>query len=273
MPNPNWEQIREEWETSKVTLKALAEKHDVKLGTLKSRKSREKWSRDATKKDATKTKGLQPKKERDATTGKFVKGNKVAVGNKGNSNPVNKFTERNTAALKHGLFAKYLPDETLEIVNEIDSISPIDILWMNIKMQFASIMRAQQIMFVNDVDDMTKEVRKEIDSADFESKEYEIQFAWDKQANFLNSQSRAMAELRNMLKQFSEMAHEDDDRLLEVKRIEASIVKTEKETEFIEERTKQIKGEKKDTSMLEALIEGRKQYEQMMKEREDNEQD
>lgn len=36
----NWESIRHEWESSKVTLKDLAEKHDIKLGTLKSRKSR-----------------------------------------------------------------------------------------------------------------------------------------------------------------------------------------------------------------------------------------
>ena len=39
---------------------ALAEKHDVKLGTLKSRKSRETWVRGAPKKDAT-------KKKKDAT--------------------------------------------------------------------------------------------------------------------------------------------------------------------------------------------------------------
>lgn len=50
----SWENIRKEYEASNVTLKELAEKHDIKLGTLKSRKSREGWSRDATKKDATK---------------------------------------------------------------------------------------------------------------------------------------------------------------------------------------------------------------------------
>jgi len=61
---PNWEKIQNEWETTKITFKALAEKHNVKLGTLKSRRSREKWSRDATsKKDATPTKKMQPKKE------------------------------------------------------------------------------------------------------------------------------------------------------------------------------------------------------------------
>lgn len=53
---PNWDEIRLEWETSKITLVALAEKYDIKLGTLKSRKSREQWSRDPSKK-------LQPKKD------------------------------------------------------------------------------------------------------------------------------------------------------------------------------------------------------------------
>lgn len=49
----NWDKIRNEWETTKITFKALAEKHGVKEGTLKSRRSREQWSR---KKDATKKK-------------------------------------------------------------------------------------------------------------------------------------------------------------------------------------------------------------------------
>lgn len=61
----NWEQVRNEYETTNITLKALAEKYEIKLGTLKSRKSREGWSRDATlKKDATKIKKVAtPKKD------------------------------------------------------------------------------------------------------------------------------------------------------------------------------------------------------------------
>jgi len=39
----------------------------------------------------------------------------------------------------------------------------------------------------------------------------------------------------------------------------------------IRTETQRLKGDKKDTSMLDALVEGRKQYEQMMKERENNE--
>ncbi|SES02841.1 Terminase small subunit [Salipaludibacillus aurantiacus] len=61
----DWQKIKKEYETSDITLKALAEKHGVKLGTLKSRKSREKWTRGATKKDAT-------NRIRDATEKKEV---------------------------------------------------------------------------------------------------------------------------------------------------------------------------------------------------------
>jgi phage terminase small subunit len=68
----DWNEVRREYETSKITLAALAKKHDVKLGTLKSRKSREKWSKESpgkvatkNKKDATIQKRMQPKKEHE----------------------------------------------------------------------------------------------------------------------------------------------------------------------------------------------------------------
>ncbi|WP_427071060.1 terminase small subunit [Lysinibacillus fusiformis] len=67
----NWDEIKHEWETTMITLADLAEKHSIKLGTLKSRKSREKWSRDATEKDATKTKKVATIKE-DASKEKEV---------------------------------------------------------------------------------------------------------------------------------------------------------------------------------------------------------
>ena len=62
---PNWEVIQKEWETTKIIFKALAKKHEAKEGTLKIRRSREKWTKDATnKKDVTITKKIQPKKQR-----------------------------------------------------------------------------------------------------------------------------------------------------------------------------------------------------------------
>jgi phage terminase small subunit len=63
----NWENIRKEYETTNITLKALAEKYGIKLGTLKSRKSREGWSRDPTIKDATPKKKKVAKPKPDAT--------------------------------------------------------------------------------------------------------------------------------------------------------------------------------------------------------------
>ena len=166
--------------------------------------------------------------------------------------------KKNKNAVTHGLFAKYLPKETLELVEQIEDVSPLDILWMNIKVQFAAIMRAQKIMWVQSRDEMIKELKKKKsyvgDLSESEEIEYEFQFAWDRQATFLNSQSRAMSELRSMLKQFTEMAREDDERMLEVERMKTMITKAKKETEFIEEKTKLLKGDTKDTSLLEALI-------------------
>lgn len=219
---PNWDLIKKEWETSNITLKDLAEKHGVKLGTLKSRKSREKWSRDATKKDATKTKGLQPKVG-------APKGNKNAVGNKGNPNPKNQFTERNTMALKHGLFSRYIPKETLEIMGMLDEKDPADLLWDQIMIQYAAIIRAQSIMFVTDKNEMIKELKKEKETENSSEIEYEFQFAWDRQATFLNAQSRAIAELRSSIKQFLELAHEQDERRLKLEKMQLNIEKTKAE--------------------------------------------
>ena len=63
----NWDEIKQEWETTKVTLAALAEKYDIKLGTLKSRKSREAWARGTAKKVATKKKRVATNSKKDAT--------------------------------------------------------------------------------------------------------------------------------------------------------------------------------------------------------------
>jgi len=67
----NWDDIRNEFETSNITLAALAEKYGIKVGTLKSRKSREGWTRgspeNAAKKDATKTEKVATLKKKVAT--------------------------------------------------------------------------------------------------------------------------------------------------------------------------------------------------------------
>jgi uncharacterized protein YjcR len=109
----------------------------VKIGTLKSRKSREAWSRDPTKKDAAKKQKVASQK------------NKAAPRNRsGNPNPNNQFTKRNKAAEKHGMFSKFLPEKALEIMNHMQEHSPADLIWDQIQIQYAAIIRAQRIMFV-----------------------------------------------------------------------------------------------------------------------------
>lgn len=98
-------------------------------------------------------------------------------------------------------------------------------LWESIELHYANIIYSQSIMFVKDKEDITKEVKKtesvSSESMDIEKVEWEIQFAWDKQANLLNAQSRAFAEFRNLIKQFDELAHVDDKRRLELEKMRA----------------------------------------------------
>src|SRR5690625_4363795 len=141
--------------------------------------------------------------------------------------------KKNSNARTHGLFAKHLPKETLEIMGSINEIKPLDILWTNIQMQFASIIRAQKIMYVHYDDDHTEFVTSEKDDDFGMHKQIEVHAAWDKQATFMNSLSRSMAELRNMLKQYVELSTHDDDRLLEVQRMQSIIDKNKAEIDKI----------------------------------------
>ena len=112
---------------------------------------------------------------------------------------------RNKNAEKHGFFSKYLPPETLEIMQAIEGKSPLDILWDQIMIQYTAIIRAQQIMYVRDRADMTKEQTLSGDTSDA----WEVQQAWDKQANFLQAQSKAMTALNGMIKQYEDMLKKD----------------------------------------------------------------
>ncbi|HBG3963685.1 TPA: hypothetical protein KQC72_003505, partial [Clostridioides difficile] len=112
-------------------------------------------------------------------------------------------------AEKFGFFSKYLPEETRELIQEISIKDKFDILWEQITIQYAAIIRAQKIMYVKDKEEMIKKLKKHESTENGEKIEYEFQFAWDRQASFLNAQSRAMSELRSLIKQYDEMIHKD----------------------------------------------------------------
>lgn len=174
--------------------KEIAEKYDVSVNTVKSWKQRHGWSRE---KGAPSTKGVHTKR-----TGAPA-GNKNAVGNRGGSAP-----KGNQNAKTHGLFAKYLPAESLEIMEQIETRSPIDMLWDQIMIQYTAIIRAQQIMYVKDQKDVTKTLIEKKDG-NVSGQKWEVQQAWDKHATFLQAQSRAMSELRSLIKQYDELLKTD----------------------------------------------------------------
>lgn len=131
---------------------------------------------------------------------------------------------QNTNAVKHGLFSKYLPAETLELVGTIEKMSPLDILWENICLKYAAIIRSQKIMFVKNANDYTKRITLEGESLAFQYTE-----AYEKQASFLIAQSRAMGTLMSLIKQYDELCRSSlatDEQRLRIEKLKTEIAKT-----------------------------------------------
>lgn len=131
---------------------------------------------------------------------------------------------QNTNAVKHGLFSKYLPKETLELVGAIETMSPLDILWENICLKYAAIIRSQKIMFVKNANDYTKRI-----TLDGESLAFQYTEAYEKQASFLIAQSRAMGTLMSLIKQYDELCRSSlatDEQRLRIEKLKTEIAKT-----------------------------------------------
>ena len=110
----------------------------------------------------------------------------------------------NKKAEKYGFLSKYLPSETKEIFDAVAEADPLDLLWHQIQIQYAAIIRAQKIAYVKDQHDKTIEKVEEKDGSVI-GERWEVQQAWDKQENFLKAQSRAMSTLANMLRHYEQM--------------------------------------------------------------------
>lgn len=124
----------------------------------------------------------------------------------GNQNAVGHGAPRqNKNAEKYGFFSKYLPEETVSIIQEMPT-DPIDILWDQVQIAYAAIIRAQSIMYVRDRDDKTIE-RVGVKRGKISGEEWEVQQAWDKQGNFLQAQARAQKTLEGLIKQYDELLH------------------------------------------------------------------
>lgn len=192
-----------------LKLVEIASQLSVPEGTVRSWKNRYDWDNATLQKDkrnVAKAKGGQP-------------GNKNAAGNEGGAPSGNKNSER------YGFFAKWLPSETMEIMQSIQRADPLDLLWDNIQLQYTAIIRAQHIMFVKDQTDITTTKIGEVFSDTGSSEKWEVQQAWDKHATFLKAQSRAMGELRSMIKQYDELLHKNWELATEEQKARIEVMK------------------------------------------------
>ena len=172
-----------------MKLVEIAKRLELPEGTVRRWKSTHDWDNERSDKKSERS---QKKKGGQA-------GNRNAAGHGA--------PQKNRNAEKHGLYARYLPEETLQIMQASQG-DPLDILWDQIQFAHAAIIRAQRIMYVTDREDKTIEkISKQ--KGKIIGEKWEVQQAWDKQANFLKSQARAQGELRSMIKQYDEMLHKN----------------------------------------------------------------
>ncbi|EEI59982.1 hypothetical protein HMPREF0352_1780 [Enterococcus faecium TX1330] len=120
--------------------------------------------------------------------------------------------------------------------------------------QYTAIIRAQKIMFVDYEDSLSKEVSKWSSSDSGSSEEYAIQYAWDKQANFMNAQSRAMSTLSNLIKQFINIADEKDERRKKLELMESQIIKAKADADIAKNSAEKLTADGKVNDLLQALL-------------------
>lgn len=184
-PDPRIEQAEELYKKG-MKLVEIASQLNLPEGTVRRWKCTHKWDSERSKKKANvRKRGGQP-------------GNTNATGGP----PGNKKAE------KYGFFSKYLPEETREIFNAIEQADPLDLLWHQIQIAYAAIIRAQKIAYVKDQQDKTIEKIEEKNGSII-GERWEVQQAWDKQNEFMKAQARAQGELRAMIKQYDEMLHKN----------------------------------------------------------------
>lgn len=147
----------------------------------------------------------------------------------GNKNAVDHGApEQNSNAEKFGFFRKYLPEETVSIIQEMPK-DPLDILWDQIQIAYAAIIRAQSIMYVRDKDDSTTTRVGHKDGDTVTEERWEVQHAWDKQGNFLQAQARAQKTLEGMIARYEELLHKNWELATDEQKARISQIKAQTE--------------------------------------------
>ena len=179
------------------------------------------------------------------------KGNLNAKGNKGNKNAKGA-PKGNINSVKHGFYMddeRYiekmkdiLPKSLINTMHKLKDESPLDKLYRNILMLDAKIANAYKIIEVKNNKDHTKEIKKH----DEDFIEYEVLLAIEKESKAGTTIAKMKDTLCKMLKTYNDLLDDEEKK--------ARIKKIKQDTAYLKAKTEQIKGNKKDTSLLESLI-------------------
>lgn len=203
----------------------IAKQLDLPEGTVRRWKSTHKWdSERSDKSDAN----VRIKRKRGGQPG-----NKNATGPPGNRH-----------AEKHGFFTKWLPKETMAIMDEIHGDNPLDLLWDNIQLQYIAIVRAQKLMYVIDQEDKTKE-KIEYKDGNVIGEKWEVQQAWDKHETFMNAQSRATGTLLRLVKEYDELLHKNWDTATDLQKAQLDQIRAQ---------TSKLKSDSKNTEITDQVV-------------------
>ncbi|BBI32029.1 hypothetical protein KCTCHS21_14280 [Cohnella abietis] len=168
------------------------------------------------------------------------RGSKNAIGNKGGKGgPLG-----NDHAVKHGAFRKFMPNdpEYLEILDMVKDMSALDMIYTGIENSFVAFVRLEKLMFVSSKDEIIKEVKKqkyEIHSTGkgdnkklhrkLVEQEWNFHFSYERYEKYAKTQASIYASLRAGIKQFLNIAPEDDERRARIALIEAQTERTQQQ--------------------------------------------
>lgn len=201
--------------------KEIADKYGVTLNTVRSWKSR-KWSEKGKMKRVARD--VQEEHKRlsefqksaqidfvDMDTIKTVLGKERDATELSNVVPnVGLMDVTRTEAMRK-VYERWLPQEQLDIIDTVSSMSIADRLWMQLEFNFSSLVRMQQIMYVNDNKDHTSVI-----SGIGMSETYAVALAHDKYDKYVTAQAKATNAYLNIVRMFLEVAELNDERRLKL---------------------------------------------------------
>lgn len=243
----DWDKIRELFTKECMSISQISDLTGVAVGTIKARKNREE------------KKGLLWTRIVDAELVEANEESKKIITDM-------TYDQIHRAVKKRKMdkeldMVKYLPSELWDMMNEIEGMTVVDHLWIQIKMSLAGIIRAHKIMWVNDKDDNVSAPVSE----GAEGSSYKVAFAFERYEAYIRTMTRAYAEHNKMIEQFLKLSHKDDPRRVKVIHMDLNVDKLQAETELAKLKLQEAKGMQKDTGMLETLLDSQREFEEMIK--------